>query len=607
MKSRRLIVAPLLALALLSTVEAKDKWISVRTKNLNIISNAGEDDTRNLALKLEQFVYVVSIILNTKTTADVPVTVMVFKNDGSFKPFKPLYNGKPANLSGYFQRSEDENIIALDISARNERPLGVIFHEYTHLLTSQTTKRWPAWLMEGLAEYYSSFEVQKNKATLGAPISNHVFFLREKKFIPLQTLFGVDHKSPIYNEGEKQGIFYAQSWAFVHYLMLGEKSARQKQLVQFITAFEAGTDVERAFTQSFQTDFATVEKDLRRYIGNDTYPVIAYTLDSTDAGASAEVRPLTDAEVQFYLGNLLMRTNRLDDAEPYFKQALALDPNFARTYEGMGFLALRRSRREEAMEHFAQAVSRDSQNHLAHYYYAETLHREAMKDGREIKPETAKKIIDELKAALRPGFAPAYYLLGVMHLLTGDDLLAGERMVRTAMRDSPQNRHFAITLAQIQLRREDYTGAKKTLESILGSDADDYMKGEARRMIEMIESYTRPVPASSNETSAQAKERPEERAAMEKQMGVEGMQKMSGVLAAIECGDGKMVLALKTADKIARFVVADPTRFQFFTTDADLKIAIGCGPANVQATIYYKPPASASRFAGDAVAVELRK
>ena len=67
---------------------------------------------------------------------------MVFKNDGSFKPYKPLYNGKPANLSGYFQPGQDENVIALDIGANEQRRMSVIFHEYTHLVTSVTPREW---------------------------------------------------------------------------------------------------------------------------------------------------------------------------------------------------------------------------------------------------------------------------------------------------------------------------------------------------------------------------------------------------------------------------------------------------------------------------------
>jgi hypothetical protein len=36
------------------------------------------------------------------------------------------------------------------------------------------------------------------------------------------TLFAVDRESPYYNELDKMSIFYAQSWALTHMLMLGK-------------------------------------------------------------------------------------------------------------------------------------------------------------------------------------------------------------------------------------------------------------------------------------------------------------------------------------------------------------------------------------------------
>src|ERR1051326_4982001 len=96
--SNTLFIIVLLLVFFSSTVAAKDKWINLHTKNFNIVSNASEGDTRTIANKLEQFRNIFTKIFNVKPEA-IPVTVIVFKNDDAFKPFKPGFEGKPANIS----------------------------------------------------------------------------------------------------------------------------------------------------------------------------------------------------------------------------------------------------------------------------------------------------------------------------------------------------------------------------------------------------------------------------------------------------------------------------------------------------------------------------
>ena len=208
-----------------TTVWAKDNWVSVRSKNFFLVGNASEKEIRQVATRLEQFREVFSrLFTRTNLTSPVPTTVIVFKTDKSYAPFKPN-----PNLAGYFQPGPDVNYITLTTEAREggQSPFNIIFHEYTHLLVNNNSGNVPIWFNEGLAEYYSSVTVTDDqKFELGRPISNHVYLLREKKMLPLKTLFQVDHKSPYYNERDKQSVFYAQSWALMHYLILGKNAQR---------------------------------------------------------------------------------------------------------------------------------------------------------------------------------------------------------------------------------------------------------------------------------------------------------------------------------------------------------------------------------------------
>ena len=88
------------------------------------------------------------------------------------------------------------------------------------MLVQNAVRSVPTWLNEGLAEYYSGYRLDTGGkgAIVGRPLAHHVLLLRER-YMPLSELIAVDESSPLYNEGSKRSIFYAESWALTHYVM----------------------------------------------------------------------------------------------------------------------------------------------------------------------------------------------------------------------------------------------------------------------------------------------------------------------------------------------------------------------------------------------------
>ena len=322
-------------------VSAKDKWMSVRSKNFLMLGNTSEKDLRQVGVRLEQFREVFSrLFTNLKIDSPVPTTVIVFKNDESYRPLK-----LNANTSGYFQPGPDVNYITLELTSdvnSQQDPFAIILHEYTHLLVRNTSGNVPTWFNEGLAEYYSTFSISSDqKVVVGRPIAGHVYLLRENKMLPLRTLFQVDQKSPYYNERDKQSIFYAESWALIHYLILGKDGQRMPQLSKFVELITAGTPMEKAFQEAFAMTFESMEKELRAYIQRDRYPILSGSFQSKVGYDSAmQAAPITEAEAQAYLGDLLLKGNRAN-AEVYLQKALALDPDLPMANASLGLLRVR--------------------------------------------------------------------------------------------------------------------------------------------------------------------------------------------------------------------------------------------------------------------------
>jgi predicted Zn-dependent protease len=474
-------------------VSAKDNWLMVRSKNFLLVGNASEKEIRQVGARLEQFREVFSRLFTAANVkSPVPTTVVVFKSDSSYRPFKPI-----SNVAGYFQPGPDVNYITLTTEYRGveQNTFSIIFHEYTHLLVNATSGNVPTWFNEGLAEYYSTFSITDDqKVVLGKPISNHVFLLREKKMLPLRSLFQVDHKSPEYNERAKQSIFYAESWALMHYLIQSKEGQRLKEMGKFLDLMNANVPMEEAFQKSFSMTFAEMEKELRNYIQHDRYPVTSGQFENkVKFDSEMQAAPITEAEAQAYLGDLLLHGNR-PEAEAYLQKALELDPNLAMAHASLGMLRVRQHKPDEARKSLERAVAGNSQNYLTHYYYACALSREGMAEGELVASypaETAAKMRAELKKAieLRPDYPESYSLLAFVNLVAGNQLDESVELLRRAIAIAPGRNDLAFMLAQVLMRKEDFKSARQLLEKLSKNNSDDQVRQRAENLLAQITTF----------------------------------------------------------------------------------------------------------------------
>jgi len=313
-------------------------WFETRTAHFNIYSCGAPQDVYKLSARLEQFCQAYTLLIRTPMAPSPPIVVMAFPDHESMKLFLPLYQGRPANLAAFFQRGSDENLIVLGLPDTNSAytDLEVIFHEYTHLLYRHNDRIWPLWLKEGMAEVYSTFETTGSHARIGKPIEQHLRLLKQQPLMPLAELFAVAHDSPQYNERDRQGIFYAESWLLTEFLMAGDNPAYRTRFGQFTPLLIQGQFPETAFTNAMQASLPMVEAELRRYLKSGRFAPIELTLP-TDVSSpiTLTTRSLTPVEAYFRLGDELLRVNQPEAAGSYFRQAQKLAPASPLPYEGL--------------------------------------------------------------------------------------------------------------------------------------------------------------------------------------------------------------------------------------------------------------------------------
>lgn len=590
-------------------VSAKDKWTSVRSKNFLMVGNASEKDIRQVGIRLEQFREVFSrLFTSLKIDSPVPTTVVVFKNAESYRPFKPN-----ANTAGYFQAGPDVNYITLELASdlnSQQDPFAVILHEYTHLLVRNTSGNVPTWFNEGLAEYYSNFTITSDqKVVVGRPIASHVYLLRQNKMLPLRTLFQVDPKSPYYNERDKQSIFYAESWALMHYLILGNGGQRMTQLSKFVELISAGTPMEKAFQETFAMTFESMEKELRAYIQRDRYPILSGSFQSKVGYDSAmQAAPITEAEAQAYLGDLLLKSYR-SDAEVYLQKALALDPDLPMANASLGLLRMRQGKHDEARKRLERAVATSSQNYLIHYYYAYALSQEGNRDMETVMgmaPETAAIMRRELKRAieLRPDFLESYSLLAFVNLVTEHELEETMEMLKRALAGSPHRHDLMFMLAQLYLRKHDFKAARQLIDKIITNGDEDVRQRAQRLLTQLVSveehlarieklkeeeaSYRRTgsAPGDSNATTSQTSiEHPFDPAAALRdslRRPVTGETQTQGTLTRIDCDAKGITFVVKVGNRLLKLNTDTFPHANIMSFSEDAGDEITCGVRKTQ-------------------------
>jgi tetratricopeptide (TPR) repeat protein len=356
-----------------SACAAREQWNKVESPNFVLVGNADLGEMKKLASKLEQFrLTLTTLFPNLKVTTPVPTRMYVFRTDDDFRPFKPMYQGKTQNnVAAYFAPTPNLNYIALSTDDDYENPLGPVFHEYEHSIVRANLGSVPLWLNEGLAELYSSFTLEdgNGRAVIGSPLTSRVQTLRGAPILPLKTLFAVDHDSPDYNESSRAGIFYAESWALVHYLVFQDASNNTRQLSEFIANLSSDLTVEEAFLKAFKRDYKTVEGELRKYVEKFLFPVMyANFKEQIPDLKNLTGAKVSEAETEYFAGDLDFQVGRLEDAEKHLTRALTLDPKLAAAHISLGSLRWRQGRIDEAKQAYRTAVTVDPQNYLGYYY-----------------------------------------------------------------------------------------------------------------------------------------------------------------------------------------------------------------------------------------------
>lgn len=589
--------ALLCLLACLAPANAAAEWRRLDTPNFVVIGDASEGDLRNIAVQFEGFRETLGRVLSAKATATaVPTVVIVFPHERAFTPYKPLYNGKPVDAAGVFYAGREANYITLVNNFRDGR-LRVLFHEYAHLMISNTVMKMPTWLNEGLAEYYSTYDPVRDgrEAVIGRPIESHLQRLAEGRLLPLNELITVGPDSSLYNEGERRSVFYAQSWALTHMLLHGEP-ARVNELGVFINAVQTGVPAPEAWRQAFGD--VDLERAVQQYIRRFSFRAYRYKFSQGSTRVDGVARVLPQSDVAAFLTGLRLRQQRVDDAEALANAALEKDSAHAHANVARAQVELAKGAKDAAA---ARLTSIGAAEDWFVRYAAGTALTESMQDERDVPVDRLSAARAHLTTVGRTREIPN----ALADLVTLDVLAPGgaTKETRTAIERAralaPGRHDYVLLHARVLAELKEFAPARGVLGPLMRPDVPEHVRGVAKnwmgailRMEEqhrMIEASRAAAPPASSRPAGERAGPGVETARLEPAFRPleAGEQRLEGTLERIACAAGGAVtFHLRTATGAETLQAPKFDAVDLITFRDDLSGRVGCGPLKAAMPVY---------------------
>ena len=325
-------------------------WVQVSSNTYVVKSSAGEERAKRVLRDLERFHQLVgTLVFRATELPDLPIEVLLIGDDQTMRELAPQYNGRRVAVAGDYQRGQDRDFIVLSGRVFPETLTSVVYHELTHYFLSRALAHRPAWLNEGLAEYFSTAEIRDEEISLGALSPDRMQLLKTTQPLPLKEFFAVDTDSPYYNEMLKANVFYAQSWAFVHFMMHGKYAADFRRYVEALTIGEAGLlDYLNVSERQLEGDFLSYLKIFIQHSKRTQQRVAGETW-------SMNVESIPDTEAQISISEIFLAHGQLPEARRNLEAVAARDPDFSRATYYRGVLA-RIAGAEAARDLFVDAL-----------------------------------------------------------------------------------------------------------------------------------------------------------------------------------------------------------------------------------------------------------
>ena len=283
-----------IAAILLVITPADAKWRRAESANFIVYAEFSESRMREYVSELERFD---ALLRQFSGLGDVQslnkLRVFVVRNQGRISRY---LDGNMEVGGIYFSDPRGPYAIVPRRSAGFGRfrvtGQNVLFHEYSHhFMLQYFPTSYPAWYIEGFAEFYSTVRFRSNgEVELGSAARDNIPWLRLFPWIGYEPLLS--------NRLRNNRMTYAQGWLLVHHAAFHRET--REALNSYLRAISTGTDPAEAYDASFGDWDPSLHEIIRNYGTGRRIPLLRLVIDLPPAGPIT-IEELTDDEAAIAL------------------------------------------------------------------------------------------------------------------------------------------------------------------------------------------------------------------------------------------------------------------------------------------------------------------
>jgi tetratricopeptide (TPR) repeat protein len=453
----------------LVAAQSRSHWTVAQNSHLEVYSQSGGEIAISAFTWFEQLraFYQQNGLLGTRFNDQngPPLRVISFPTEKEYAEFRLR-----SLADAYYVSDENHDYIVM--AALRSRNFDTAAHEYLHYVLHVNRMKLPAWLNEGLAEFFSTLHFEGRRYELGGDLPVRTQTLRRDKWLPFAELLRPDGASATPYTRKNVNVFYAESWALVDMLITSPQYAGHFH--EFVSQLSAGSNTTEAFRKIYGRSPDEIRKSLESWAGQQPRSA-RLVLNKSSITSTARNSELSEHEAALLLAQLSVVSGRLDQAQTRYQSLLRETPNDPDVRAALGAIALRQGNKQEAILQWRQAINGQVKDAELCYRYA-LLAEAAKADEQDIKTALERAV------ALAPGFDDARYKLALIENHSGEYESAVQQL--RAMRVPAGDRRYAywIAMASALTELDERDEAKAAARQAVNAAQNETDRMRARQM-----------------------------------------------------------------------------------------------------------------------------